>query len=222
MSRPQKDDFARRLRALDGEMATRIADHPWAATELGPLTGWPEHLRAVLGLMLLSRVPMVLMWGRAGTLLYNDAYAEIVGARHRDILGSDPRQSWPEMAPFHDNVIETCLAGGTLRYRDEMLEIRRSGVPETAWFDLDYSPILDVEGIPVGVLAVVDETTRRVLAARADAEERQQLVELFRQAPSFMAMLSGPDHRFTFLNDAGRWLVGDRAAIGRPVRDSPA
>jgi len=124
------------------------------------------------------------------------------------------------MAPFHDNVIETCLAGGTLRYRDVMLEIRRSGVPETAWFDLDYSPILDVEGIPVGVLAVVDETTRRVLAARADAEERQQLVELFRQAPSFMAMLSGPDHRFTFLNDAGRWLVGDRAAIGRPVREA--
>ena len=40
---------------------------------------------------------------------------------------------------------------------------------------------------------------------------------MFQQAPGFFAVLSGPDHVFTFANDAYLRLVGDRPLIGRAV-----
>jgi PAS domain S-box-containing protein len=220
VARPKEDGFARRLKALDGDMGSRIADYPWDQTELGSIAAWPEHLRAIVGLMLRSQVPMLLMWGLRGTMLYNDAYATVIGTRHLDSLGADPRESWPEMATYHDDVIRTCLAGGTLRYRDKELDIQRSEERETAWFDIDYSPVEDDGGKPAGVIVIVTETTERVQVGRSEAEERQRLIELFQSAPSFMAMLNGPDHRFTFLNETGRRLMADRAMIGRPVGDA--
>ncbi|MDI9682931.1 PAS domain-containing protein, partial [Burkholderia cenocepacia] len=57
-------------------------------------------------------------------------------------------------------------AGGTLSYRDKALVLLRSGRPEDVWMDLHYSPLPDDAGAPGGVLAVVVETTERVLATR--------------------------------------------------------
>ena len=71
------------------------------------------------------------------------------------------------MADFNDNVMKVGLGGGTLSYRNQELTLYRSGVPEQVWMNLDYSPVLGENGHPVGVLAVVVETTQQVLAERA-------------------------------------------------------
>lgn len=58
------------------------------------------------------------------------------------------------------------------------------------------------------------EEQNRALSA---ALERQQ--RLFQQSPSFLAVLRGPDHIFEFANDAYLHLIGNRACVGKPVRD---
>ncbi len=40
---------------------------------------------------------------------------------------------------------------------------------------------------------------------------------MFQQAPGFFAVLSGPEHTFTFANDAYQRLIGNRPLIGRSV-----
>jgi len=50
-----------------------------------------------------------------------------------------------------------------------------------------------------------------------DGEAR--LAKLFKQAPSFIAILRGPHHVFEFYNDAYVRLVGPRLLHDRPVRD---
>lgn len=50
--------------------------------------------------------------------------------------------------------------------------------------------------------------------------ERDHMRSLFRQAPSFMALLSGPDHVFELANDAYLRLVGHRELVGKSVRDA--
>lgn len=50
--------------------------------------------------------------------------------------------------------------------------------------------------------------------------ERGQLRALFEQAPSFMAVLRGPDHVFELANPAYMRLVGNRPVLGRPVREA--
>jgi len=44
--------------------------------------------------------------------------------------------------------------------------------------------------------------------------ERDRMRELFRQAPSFMCILSGPEHRFELVNDAYLQLIGNRDVVG--------
>ena len=42
----------------------------------------------------------------------------------------------------------------------------------------------------------------------------------FDQAPGFVAMLEGPEHRFTFANAAYRALVGGRNVVGKTAREA--
>ncbi|CAJ0894159.1 response regulator [Ralstonia flatus] len=160
-----------------GEMAQRVLAFDWASTELGPIEDWPPSLRAAVQMVLASPVPLVMLWGRHGYMVYNDAYAEFAGGRHPYLLGCPVELGWPEVADFNRHVMDVCLGGGTLSYRDKELVLLRNGRPEDVWMDLYYSPLPDDHGSPAGVLAIVVETTERVLTER----ERQAAEQALRQ-----------------------------------------
>jgi len=149
-----------------GELGALICGYDWHATSLGPIAEWPQSLKTVTTLLLLSTVPIVLLWGEDGIMIYNDAYSVFAGGRHPHLLGSKVREGWPEVANFNDNVMKIGLSGGTLAYRDQELTLFRHGRPEQVWMDLDYSPVPDETGTPAGVIAIVVETTQRITADR--------------------------------------------------------
>lgn len=148
------------------EMAQRISAFDWTTTSLGAIENWPRSLTATVQMLLASPVPLVLLWDQPGYMIYNDAYAVFAGGRHPYLLGCPVESGWPEVAEFNRHVMTTCLAGGTLSYRDKELVLLRDGKPEDVWMDLYYSPVADDSGAPAGVLAVVVETTARVLTER--------------------------------------------------------
>lgn len=217
-TRPDEDAFG--FLGDAGEMGRLIRSRDWASTTLGPVCEWPGCLKTATSLLLQSPVPIVMLWGEQGVMIYNDAYSVFAGKRHPHLLGSDVREGWAEVADFNDNVMKVGLAGGTLAYRDQELTLYRRGFPEQVWMDLDYSPVLDEGGKPAGVIAIVVETTERVLADRRNAAEHERLQQLFEQAPSFMAMLQGPQHRFELLNPEYRKLIGEREVLGKPVSEA--
>jgi PAS domain S-box-containing protein len=149
-----------------GEMAGRICAFDWSLTELGALDTWPASLCASVQLMLASPLPMVMLWGRAGYMIYNDAYSIFAGGRHPYLLGVPVELGWPEVAEFNRHVVETCLAGGTLSFRNKELVLLRDGVPEDVWMDLYYSPVANDDGQPAGVMAMVVETTEFMRSER--------------------------------------------------------
>ncbi|AFJ87425.1 TPA: response regulator [Burkholderia vietnamiensis] len=159
----------------EGEMARRIAAFDWSEAGLGPIEQWSASLIAAVRTVLASPLPLVMLWGRPGYMIYNDAYAAFSGGRHPYLLGKPVELGWPEVADFNRNVMNTCLAGGTLSYRDKELVLLRHGRPEDVWMDLHYSPLADDDGAPGGVLAVVIETTERVLATRQRAHAEAAL-----------------------------------------------
>lgn len=191
--------FIDSLLRLDGELGHLVARHDWSQTPIGPIECWPESLKTALGIMLLSPVPMVLLWGDDGVMLYNDAYSVFAGGRHPALLGSKVREGWPEVADFNDNVMRVGLAGGRLAYRNEELTLHRHGEPEQVFMNLDYSPVLDEDGLPVGVLAIVVETTEHVNAARALAAERDGGTEILESISDAFYAVDG-DWRFTYVN----------------------
>ncbi|ANH98493.1 hybrid sensor histidine kinase/response regulator [Pseudomonas koreensis] len=149
-----------------GEMAERICAFDWRQTELGPLDTWPASLCSAVQLMLASPLPMVMLWGHAGYMIYNDAYSQFAGGRHPYLLGVPVELGWPEVADFNRHVVDTCLAGGTLSFRNKELVLLRDGVPEDVWMDLYYSPVANDDGVPAGVLAMVVETTEFMRSER--------------------------------------------------------
>ncbi|MDR5782760.1 ATP-binding protein [Caballeronia sp. LZ065] len=159
----------RQLESWIGESARAIRDFDWSTTPLGPIDTWPHVLRSAVQLMLRNALPMAVLWGEEGTLLYNDAYARFSGGRHPKILGMPIERAWPEAVAFNRNVIECGLRGETLSYLDIDFVLPRAGRESNVWLDLHYSPIASDEGVPVGVLAVVVETTGRVTLERTRA-----------------------------------------------------
>ncbi|HVC30352.1 MAG TPA: ATP-binding protein [Steroidobacteraceae bacterium] len=149
-----------------GALGRLIRAYDWSRTPLGPLERWPQSLKTATAILLRSPVPIVLLWGVEGIMIYNDAYAVFGGARHPGLLGSKVLEGWPEVADFNGNVMRVGLAGGTLAYRDQHLVLHRHGRAEDVWMNLDYSPVLDEAGNPAGVLAIVVETTDRVVGER--------------------------------------------------------
>lgn len=155
-----------------GEMAERIRAFDWSVTSLGPLQHWSHSLRSTVQLMLGSPVPMVMLWGPLGYMIYNDAYAVFAGGRHPYLLGCAVELGWPEVAEFNRGVMNTCLSGGTLSYRNKELVLLRNGEPENVWLDLYYSPVAGDDQAPAGVIAIVVETTAHVIS-----EQRRQAAE---------------------------------------------
>lgn len=68
-----------------------------------------------------------------------------------------------------------------------------------------------VEGAVFQHARAVEDRSRLVTA------ERDQLRQLFEQAPGFMAVLQGPEHVFVLANAAYISLVGQRDVLGKPL-----
>ena len=210
-----------------GEVGRLISAFDWSKTSLGSLASWSPQIRTTLGLVLGAPLPMVTLWGDEGIMIYNDAYARFAGQRHPQLLGQPVREAWAEVAGFNDRVMKMVLAGGVLSYRDQEMLLNRSGEPEQVWMNLDYSPIVDERGEPIGVFGLVVETTARIIAERElrleeeqrEAERRRQL-NLFEQAPGFISIMRGPDHVVEFSNIVHRTLFGSGEWTGMPIREA--
>lgn len=174
-----------------GECGALIKARDWSSS-LGPVEHWSQSLKAATGLLLRSPVPIVMLWGEDGIMLYNDAYSVFAGGRHPELLGSRVREGWPEVADFNDHVMKVGLAGGTLSFQDQELVLHRHGIPENVSMNLDYSPVIGDDGKPAGVLAIVIDTTLRVKAERA-MEARADRLGLFDRLSQAIGALGSPD-----------------------------
>jgi len=206
--------------AVSGRSLVSLVDtFDWSLTKLGPKEAWPQSLRTAVDIVLHSPVPMILIWGLDGPMIYNDGYSEISRDRHPALLGNSVSQGWPEAAQFMADTAAKVLAGKAQRLRNQEFVLERGGVAEKAWFDLAFSPVPDETGRPAGIIAIVSETTSRMRAEQATAGERERQQQALRQMPGFVALLAGPEHRYEYVNDAYVALSGAREFIGRPVRE---
>ncbi|MRG57970.1 GAF domain-containing protein [Phyllobacterium sp. SYP-B3895] len=192
---------------VDGELARLIAAYDWTLTPLGPIDAWPQSLKSTISLILHSPVPIVTLWGELGIMIYNDAYSLFAGGRHPQLLGSEVRKGWPEVADFNDNVMKVGLEGKTLAYLDQELVLHRSGKPERVWMNLDYSPLINEDGVPCGVMAIVVETTAKIKAEEALRNETRLLQILNRTGANIAAELD-LGKVVQMVTDAGVELTG--------------
>ncbi|WBH17718.1 PAS domain-containing hybrid sensor histidine kinase/response regulator [Sphingomonas radiodurans] len=202
-----------------GEMGAIMRAHDWTTSPLGTPDAWPQSLRAVVGLMLGSQFPMFVAWGDELGFLYNDAYAEILGSKHPQALGARFSTIWAEIWSDISPLIDAAMAGEATYHENLPLIVNRGGFDEQAFFTFSYSPVRDESGAVAGMFCAVTETTAQILSERRIKDERERQRHLFEQAPGFITILSGPEHRFEFVNAAYNRLFGARDFVGRTVRE---
>ncbi|HEX8546345.1 MAG TPA: PAS domain-containing protein, partial [Cytophagaceae bacterium] len=155
-------DFKTSVFVNGGEMGKRISEFDWSMTELGRISEWPLGLRSMVQNLLLSPAPLMLLWGKQGLKIYNDAYINIAGNRHPASLGNSVFDVWPEANSFLKEIFGHIYQGKTLSYKNLPFTINRNDKPEDTWFDLHYSPFYLEDNEVAGVFAVMAETTLQV------------------------------------------------------------
>jgi PAS domain S-box-containing protein len=170
--------------------------------------------------MLSSNQAMFVAWGPGRTLLYNDAYAEILAGKHPEALGRDFLEVWGEIRDDLVPIVEEAYAGRPVHMDDIELIMERRGHKEEAHFAFSYTPVRNEDGAVGGFFCACLETTQTVLVQRRGIAERERLERMFEQAPGFMAMLQGPEHRFELTNPSYQRLIGHREVMGKSVAEA--
>jgi signal transduction histidine kinase/CheY-like chemotaxis protein len=203
-----------------GEVGAMMRTQDWSESPLGHPRTWPQALRIVVGLMLNSKFPMFVAWGKELGFLYNDPYREVLGDKHPRALGRRFYDIWSEI--WHDisPLIDRAL-NGEATYADRLLLVmNRHGYDEPTWFTFSYSPVRDEHGAIQGMHCACVEVTEQVLAEKYRDEENERFRALFEQAPGIMAVLRGPDHVFELTNQSYLQLIGHRQIVGKAARDA--
>ncbi len=188
--------------------------------------------------------PYVLM-DRDLTLVWmNEAYLQATMQTRERILGRRMFEAFPSEGESHRQLrrsLEHVLNTGE---PDEIAHIRydipnSDGGYDTHFWSASHTPYFGPDSEVTHVLQHtvniteiekprgLREATGVVNRARAveqryhtATEELDRFRNLLEQAPGFVAVLTGEDHRFVMANAAYRKLVGERELIGRTVKEA--
>lgn len=217
-------------------MRALLAAHDWSASPMGDPGAWPVELRVALDLMLDAPYPMLVCWTGQYLMLYNDAYADLLGAAHPAALGRPLSQVmptlWPDIAPLAD----AAMASQPGQLEDLCVVLPPGDDACQRWFTASYMPLRSPAGEVGGFVHTAFETTGRVLEARRADQARRasdaRLSALFDSLPVGVGV-SDASGAMVLANDAmehylptrrlpsrdeqrlGRWTILD--AGGNPV-----
>ncbi|MBB5693109.1 PAS domain S-box protein [Muricoccus pecuniae] len=202
-----------------GQLGALIRAHDWQRTPLGPPEGWPEALKALVGVMLGANQPMFVIWGGAQTLIYNDAYAGILGAKHPAALGRPFLEVWWDIEAELAPLVARALSGTPVHMDDITLVMERNGYPEETHFSFSYTPIRGEGGRVDGIFCPCTETTRRVLADRALRDSEARAHQVLDSVTDYAIIVTDLEGRVTGWNEGASRILGweEEEMLGQPA-----
>ena len=230
-----------RLEQLNEELELRVtARSAETRAALHAAEEQREQLRAqqVLLGQILGQVPAVIATLRGPQhrfSFFNAAYHQLTGGRGG--VGDSVAEAMPEMVEQgFVALLDQVYASGQPYHGTEIaiMFAQPTGPATQHYFDFTYQPLNDAHGQRQGLLAFAVDVTAQVQARKqADtlqaamlavtqrqAAEREELYQVFEQAPVVIAQLRGPEHFFQYRNPAFQALFPGRVLTGRLYADA--
>lgn len=202
---------------------TRIADavrrKDWNNAPLGRPETWPTSLKTALNIIFGSTSPKILIWGPDYTTFYNDAYLPFLDPAVEGEVGQPYavlHQDWPTARAY----IEAAMSRPSRVIPHEVNRVRHDPGEEAIPFTRSFSPVYDESDSIAGAIGELYETTGPVQLQNALEAENKRFRELFRQAPIFLALGSGREFRFEYVNDLFQEMSGNRNLIGKTITEA--
>ncbi|HEV2480829.1 MAG TPA: HAMP domain-containing sensor histidine kinase [Puia sp.] len=202
-----------------GEMGRRIREYDWAATSLGPVESWPQSLRTCVRIMLDSRQPIWIGWGKDLIKLYNDPYIAIVGGKHPTALGMPASVVWKSIWREIGPMLHTVMEEDTGTYvESQLLIMERNGYPEETYYTFSYTPIPGDNGGSAGMICFNVDDADRILSER----QLQTLTRLGKNLTDCLTYTQAAERTMDALSRNGRdfpfalffWVGGEAGVSG--------
>ena len=150
-----------------GENGALIRSFDWSKTSLGEPAYWPKSLKTCVRIILTSRQPMFVWWGKELINIYNDAYQTIVRGKHPQALGQPAIEVWKEIWHQIQPRVDQALNKNEGTYDEALLLImERNGYPEETYYTFSYSPVPGDDGHPEGIICANTDDTDRIIGER--------------------------------------------------------
>lgn len=162
-----------------GRMAEAILAFDWAGTSIGPIHAWPRALKSAVQMAVSSRQAICMFWGRDLNMIYNDAYAPILGEKEAGALGQPAQVIWSDVWNDIAPIIREALSGKGTWGEDLPLLMTRNGYEEQTYWSFSYSPIYSDDGTVGGMINITTETTSSV---ENKAKLNQNVIEASEQS----------------------------------------
>ncbi|WP_341835329.1 ATP-binding protein [Chitinophaga pollutisoli] len=188
-----------------GEMGARIREYNWADSPLGPVETWPQSLRTCVRIMLTSRQPIWIGWGKEFIKLYNDPYKAIAGGKHPRALGQPASAVWSDIWDVVGPMLLKLIENDEGTYvESQLLIMERNGYPEETYYTFSYTPIPGDDGRTAGLICANTDDTERIISDRqlktlthlgqrlADVQHNDEVIR------KTMATLQANPHDFPF------------------------
>ena len=197
------------LRQLNAELEARVAARTQELTQ-AQAEADAQRLRLH---QLITEAPALIatLRGPAHVVeLANEGFRAIFGGR--DLVGKPYREAIPEFEsqPFFDRLDRVYRTGETYHGIDEpvVLDRTNSGQLEHTYITYTYQATRDTQGQIDGILVFCYEVTEQVRARQERDAQRQQLREVFEQAPVAIFVLRGPEYVFEVVNPSMGEMLG--------------
>ncbi|HEY1872061.1 MAG TPA: GAF domain-containing sensor histidine kinase, partial [Chitinophagaceae bacterium] len=150
-----------------GELGELIRSYDWQKTPLGSPETWPQSLKTCVRIMLTSRQPIWIGWGKELIKLYNDPYKAIVGGKHPWALGQPASAVWKEIWHHIEPMLKTVMEKDEGTYvESQLLIMERNGYPEETYYTFSYTPIPGDKGGTAGMICANTDDTERIIGER--------------------------------------------------------
>ncbi|WP_339920017.1 ATP-binding protein [uncultured Flavobacterium sp.] len=97
------------------------------------------------------------------------------------------------------------------------VEVKRTGKPDTAYFNMLYKPMRDLDNKIYGIILIGTEVTETVIARKQIEESEKRFSNILSQSLMAVAIFTGPDMLVTFANEQMLNVLGK----GNDILDKP-
>src|SRR4051812_20660241 len=208
------------------QLSCLVGKRDWSRSSLGPAERWPPALRIVTDLVLAAPYPAALWWDRDLTLIYNDAFALVIGHRHPDALGRPARFAWPKQAADIAAIASKVLNHGH-SWVDEhaRLHLAQASEKDHGSLTFSYVPVRDCDNAIRGILVesrfTLPSTGRTMVSAAESQRQVRNALAVVRSVARRTEATSGSAEDFA-AHFAGRIgaFARTQAMLGRSPRQS--
>jgi PAS domain S-box-containing protein len=215
-----------------GETGEMVRSTDWSATSLGPVDNWPISLKTCVRIVLSSRQPVCIWWGKELICIYNDAHRDVLGKKHPAAFGQPAPVVWKEIWQKISPNVKSAIRNNTVNDDEAILLIKeKNGQTEEAYYTFSYSPVPGDDGSISGIICTITNDSTQMAGDPIPAKNAYEITDIVQAKQKaeasekrYRQLIYGlpaavytcdKNGCITLYNDAAVLLWGEKPKIGK-------